>query len=153
MTTHDPSRDAPAPDQADIAGRLAIAVGRINRRIRPAADGLSHGLLSALSTIMIKGPLRPGDLARIEIVAAPSITRALGDLEARGLISRSQDPDDGRSFFVTVTDAGVDAVLRARSERANGVARLLERLDARQLAEISAALGALEAAAAASKAD
>jgi Transcriptional regulators len=134
-------------DRAAIAGRLALVVGRINRRIRPAGDGLSHGLLSALSTIVRKGPLRPGDLARIEVVAAPTITRAVADLENRGMVARATDPGDGRSFLLTATEAGIEAVLRARWERAERVGALLaDRSDA-EIALIAAALDALEATA------
>lgn len=134
-------------DRAAIAGRLAVAVGRINRRIRPAADGLSHGLLSALSTVVRIGPLRPGDLARIEVVAAPTITRVVADLENRGLIARAADPADGRSFLLTATPAGAEAVLRARSERAERVAALLAGRTDAELDLIAAALDALEATA------
>jgi DNA-binding MarR family transcriptional regulator len=131
----------------EIANRLAVAVGRINRRIRPAADGLSHGLVSALSTLMRKGPLRPGDLARMEVVAAPTMTRAIADLESRGLVSRTQDPDDGRSFLIEVTAAGGEAVLRARAERAKRISALLSELSSDDIARLAAALDALEATA------
>lgn len=143
--------DAPSPslDRTEVANRLAVAVGRINRRIRPAADGLSHGLLSALATIVRLGPLRPSDLARLEIVAAPSATRAIAELENRGLVARQPDPADGRSSFIEATDAGVEAVHRARSQRAVLVAELLAGVSADDLAKLAAALDALEAAAAA----
>src|SRR5690242_7245384 len=72
----------------DVPGRLALAVGRLNRRIRSATGGLSHGQLSALSTIVRRGPLRPSEIAAIEVVAAPTITRVVSDLEARGLVQR-----------------------------------------------------------------
>jgi DNA-binding MarR family transcriptional regulator len=136
-----------AVDRAEIAARLAVAVGRINRRIRPATDGLSHGLVSALSTVMRCGPLRSGDLARLEVVAAPTMTRAIGELVARGLVTRTQDPDDGRSFFIEVTNAGVDAVMHAREERAEKVSLLLDGLGDGDVASIAAALDALEATA------
>lgn len=131
----------------EIATRLAVAVGRINRRIRPAADGLSHGLVSALSTLLRKGPLRPGDLARMEVVAAPTMTRAIADLESRGLVSRTQDPDDGRSFLIEVTPAGGEAVLRAREERAKRISALLAGLSEDEIDRLAAALDALEATA------
>lgn len=134
-------------EHADTAARLAFAVGRINRRIRPAADGLSLGLLSALSTVVRQGPLRPSELARIEGVAAPSATRAVSELETRGLVERSPDPADGRAFFVSPTEAGKAAVLHARAERAARVSSLLECLDDGGRAAIAAALDALEAVA------
>lgn len=134
-------------DRADVSARLAVAVGRINRRIRPVAGGLSHGLLSALSTVVRAGPIRPGDLARMEVVAAPTLTRALADLEGRRLITRVTDPSDRRSVFLEATELGVETVLRARSERADRVAALLHSLSDDEVSTIAAALSALEATA------
>jgi DNA-binding MarR family transcriptional regulator len=134
-------------DLDEISARLAVAVGRINRRIRPSRDGLSHGLVSSLSSIVRIGPMRPGELGRIEAVAAPTITRVVGDLERRGLIERTQDPSDGRSFLISATPEGVDVVLRARSERAERIAALLSAISSEELAAIDGALTALEDAA------
>jgi DNA-binding MarR family transcriptional regulator len=131
----------------EISARLAVAVGRINRRIRPSRDGLSHGLVSSLSSTVRVGPLRPGDLGRLEAVAAPTITRIVGDLERRGLIERTPDPSDGRSFLISATPEGIDVVLRARSERAEHIAALLSSISPEELVAIDGALTALEAAA------
>jgi DNA-binding MarR family transcriptional regulator len=150
MATTDPiaatSSALPAPEENDFATRLAVAIGRINRRIRPTRDGLSHGLVSALGSVVRVGEIRPGDLARMEAVAAPTMTRLVADLEARGLITRRPDPSDGRSFFVVATEAGVDAIRRARFERAERVAALLGALPPEQLAAVQAAIDGLEAA-------
>lgn len=138
----------PAADaDDDVSGRLALAVGRLNRRIRSATGDLSHGQLSALATIVQQGALRPSEIAAIEVVAAPTITRVLVDLEARGLIERSPDPEDGRSFFVAATDVGVELLLAARSDRARAVAAILTELTPEQVATLAAALPALEHAA------
>jgi DNA-binding MarR family transcriptional regulator len=131
-------------DRAEIAARLALSVGRLNRRIRATSDTLTPGQISALSTIVRCGPIRPGDLARVERVAAPTITRLLADLEAKQLVTRTADPDDGRSFFVGSTDAGADAILRARTERAQHVLELFEELDDEQIDRLEGALDALD---------
>jgi DNA-binding MarR family transcriptional regulator len=117
-------QDAVLAEDGDLAGRLALAVGRLNRRMRSSTGGLSHGQLSALSTIVRNGPLRPSEISAIEVVAAPTITRVVSDLEARGLITRQPDPDDGRSFFVTGTDAGIELLVRARFDRARTLSAL-----------------------------
>jgi DNA-binding MarR family transcriptional regulator len=135
------------PEQAEIAARLALSVGRLNRRIRATSDTLTPGQVSALSTIVRCGPIRPGDLARLERVAAPTITRLLADLETRKLVTRTSDPDDGRSFFVESTDAGAKAILRARTERAQRVLELFHELSDDQIASIAGALDALDVAA------
>jgi DNA-binding MarR family transcriptional regulator len=134
-------------DRAEIAARLALSVGRLNRRIRATSDTLTPGQISALSTIVRCGPIRPGDLARVERVAAPTITRLLADLEAKQLVTRTADPDDGRSFFVGSTDAGAEAILRARTERAEHVLELFEELDEKQIDSLAGALDALDVAA------
>ncbi|AYG03203.1 MarR family winged helix-turn-helix transcriptional regulator [Gryllotalpicola protaetiae] len=142
--TASPSTALPEPTENDFATRLAVAIGRINRRIRPTRDGISHGLVSALGSVVRVGEIRPGDLARLEAVAAPTMTRLVADLEARGLVTRKPDPTDGRSFFVVATDAGIDAIRRARFERAERVAALLDGLPPEQLAAVKAAIDGLE---------
>ncbi|MGO4536500.1 MarR family winged helix-turn-helix transcriptional regulator [Leifsonia sp. 2MCAF36] len=131
----------------ELSGRLALAVGRLNRRIRSSAGGLSHGQLSALSTIVRRGPVRPSELAAIEVAAAPTITRIVAELEARGLVERTPDPDDRRSLFVSGTEAGTALLLEARSDRARAVSDVLGELSPEQVEAVRAALPALEQAA------
>jgi DNA-binding MarR family transcriptional regulator len=136
--------EAPDSPVADLARSLSFAIGRANRRMLAAGEGLSPGHLGALSTILRVGPIRPGDLAQREFVSAPTMTRTLRDLEDRGFVSRADDPDDRRSILVRATDEGEHEILRARSSRAEILAELIEQLpeaDQRALAE---ALPALE---------
>jgi len=126
------------------AERLALVAGRLNRRMQAATGGLSHGLLSALAVIAKRGPLRLSDLAQLEGVSAPSMTRTVAELEARGYVVRSPDPVDGRAVLVAAADAGTAAILDARSARARVVAELLASLDEADAAVIAAALPALE---------
>ena len=137
----------PVVDRTNVAARLAVAVGRINRRIRPAGNELSLGLLSALASVVRSGPVRPGDLARTEAVAAPTLTRLIAELERRGFVTRQPDPADGRSCLVETTPAGAEAVLQALAERADRVAALLAELSDDEVTSLAAALPALEATA------
>ena len=131
---------------SDVPGRLAFVAGRLNRRIRAAGGGLSHGLLSALATVQKYGPIRLADLAQQEFVSAPSTTRLIAELEKRGFVSRTVDPDDGRAFLIEITAAGESEVLRARSARAEMVEQLLNALSPEQFAALAAAIPALERA-------
>jgi len=132
------------PDRTEIAARLAAAVGRINRRARTDSASLGYGIVSALATIQREGPLRPGDLSRIEVVTKPTMTRILTELEQRGFIEREADPRDGRAFMVTATPEGIAAVERARSTRTGIVAELIAELPDTDVDAIAAALDALE---------
>ena len=130
-----------------LPARLALIVGRLNRRLTMASGGLSHGLLTALSTVRKRGPLRLAELAAIEGVSPPGATRIVSELESRGLVERSVDPDDGRAFRIVITPAGEQAILEARAARSAVIAKRLADLDREDLAAIEAALDALERAA------
>ena len=133
-------------DSADVPARLAIAVGRLNRRLRAANGGLSHGLLSALATVSKLGPIRLAELARLESVSAPSATRLVAELENKGLVVRETDPADGRAVLISITDRGEELILRARAARAAMIEELFEHLGDDEVAAIRAALPALERA-------
>ncbi|NEM91937.1 MarR family winged helix-turn-helix transcriptional regulator [Galbitalea soli] len=129
---------------SESATRLGIVAGRLNRRLLSATGGLSHGLLSSLSTVVKSGPLRLADLAQLELVSAPSITRVVAELEARGLVQRASDPQDGRAVLISATAEGRAAVLRARAARAEVIAGLLVHLSPEDVAAVEAAIPALE---------
>jgi DNA-binding MarR family transcriptional regulator len=131
-------------DRSDTAARLAMVTGRLNRRLRSAGGGLSHGLLSALSTLAKHGPLRLSDLAQIEMVSAPSTTRLVAELESKGLVSRQSDPDDGRAYLISITTAGEGALSSTRSRRAQTLTDLMSKLDDNQRAAITDAMPVLE---------
>ena len=130
----------------DVPARLALVLGRLNRRMRSAGGGLSHGLLSALATVNKDGPMRLAELSQLEQVSAPSTTRLVAELESQGLVSRRPDPIDGRAILISVTPKGTDTVLRARSARGAMIEELFTQLTADEIAAITAALPALEKA-------
>lgn len=137
-----PEPTASAPDVAPTsdAEQLTLVVGRLNRRLQAATGGLSHGLLSALAVVTKHGPLRLSDLAQLEGVSAPSMTRTIAELETRGFVVRRSDPVDGRAVLVEVAEAGAAAIRDARDTRARVMAALLDGLDDADRATLAAAL-------------
>lgn len=129
---------------AEVSGRFAYVVGRVNRRLIAARGELSYGLLSALSTVAKQGPIRFADLAQIELVSAPSITRLVAELENRGLVERSADPVDGRASLIVVTEKGDEAIVQARAARAKVVYEMLSGLSPDDIARVEKALPVLE---------
>jgi len=136
--------DTVPPSIAELSRGLSFAIGRANRRMLAAGQGLGQGHLNALATIFRSGPIRPGDLAQREFVSAPTMTRTLRDLEKLGLVSRQPNARDGRSILISVTEEGEHEVLRARSARAELLADLLAQLEPDQVATLRDALPALE---------
>jgi len=129
---------------AVLARALSFALGRANRRMLAAGEGLGQGHLNALATVYRVGSIRPGDLAQREFVSAPTMTRTLRELEDRGLVSRTDDPGDGRSILISITEEGEHEVLLRRSARADILAGLIGRLDPEDQRALAAALPALE---------
>src|SRR5436305_13060977 len=119
-------------DVTELASDVRLLVGRLARRMRQeAAGGLTPSELSALATIEELGPIQLGDLARVESVAPPTMTRAAGRLEDRGLVRRGPDSADGRVVLVEATAAGRRALRELRTARAAFLAKRLEGLGAK----------------------
>ncbi len=139
------SRQAPAATPDDVTARLYVAVGRLVRVLRRTGTAeVSPGAFSALATLSAAGPLRPGDLAVREGVAAPTMTRIVAGLQESGYVRRAPDPQDGRAVLVDLTDAGAGLLVGERSTRS---AELRKRVDALPEADriaLVAALAALE---------
>lgn len=132
----------------EAAAQLRMAVVRTSRRLRQEAaveaSGLTPTSLAALATIERHGPLTPSELAGIERVKRPSMTRTLGCLEREGLIERMPDPEDGRSFLVSVNAAGRERLRRLRRRKNAYLARRMRRLPADDLATLERAAAILE---------
>lgn len=109
-----------------LAADLRLTIGRVARRLRQLAPGdLTPSQRSALATLERHGPLRLGDLARIEVVTPPSITGIAKRLEDKGMIIRTPDPDDGRSTVIAISDKGRATLQAVRRQR---MLFLIERL-------------------------
>jgi DNA-binding MarR family transcriptional regulator len=100
--------------------------------------------VAALATIERHGPLTPSEIAAIERVKRPTITRTLGCLEREGLIDRAADPADGRSSLVSVNAAGRERLHRLRSRKNAYLARRMRDLSAEEIEALERAAEILE---------
>jgi DNA-binding MarR family transcriptional regulator len=133
-------------EETELAARLRLVVGRLNRRIRiDGRESVPPLQLSAMVTVEEHGPLRLSDLARREAVSVPTMSRVLTALDEQGLVVRTPDPQDARGVLVTLSGEGERRLAEVRSHRTALVARRLGRLDTVQRASLAAALPALEA--------
>ncbi len=135
----------PAPDTTELAGQLRVVVARLARILRQQDEsGLAPTLLAALTTIGRLGPLTFGEIAAHEQVAAPTVTKAVQKLEARGLVARRPDPDDGRVCRVAITAAGRRQLEQNRRRRTAWLATRLGELEPDDIARLAAAVDVLE---------
>jgi DNA-binding MarR family transcriptional regulator len=132
----------------DTAVHLRNAVVRTSRRLRQEAAGETGGLTptstATLSSIDRHGPLTPSELAEIERVKRPTMTRTLAHLEREGLIERTPDPADGRSFLVAVNAAGHERMVRLRRRKSAYLARRLRELSPEEVEILARAADLLD---------
>jgi DNA-binding MarR family transcriptional regulator len=139
-------RTPPDDELTELAARLRLAVGRLNRRIRiDGHETIPPLQLSALVTIEQHGPLRLSELARREAVTAPTMSRVLSALDEQGLVIRTPDPLDARGVRIVLSELGALRLSEVRCTRTALVARRLARLDAEQRRLLDAAMPAIEA--------
>lgn len=132
----------------DSAAKLRMAVVRTARRLRQEAASETTGLtptsVAALATIERHGPMTPSEIAEIEKVKRPTITRTLGCLEREGLIDRAPDPSDGRSALVSLNAAGRDRLKRLRGRKNAYLARRMRDLSAEEIGTLERAAEILD---------
>jgi DNA-binding MarR family transcriptional regulator len=143
------ARSAPkaTPDAGpgELAARLRLVITRTARRLRQeAGTELSPSQTAALATIERHGPLTPSELAQLERVQRPTATRIVARLEDEGLVERTSDPVDGRSFTVAATATGRALMGKLRTRKNAYLARRLHRLDDADLATLQRAAEILE---------
>jgi DNA-binding MarR family transcriptional regulator len=138
LTTSDPS-------VPELASRLRLVITRTARRLRQQSDpGLSPTQAAALATIERTGPLTPSELARIERVQRPTISRVTARLGQAGLLERLPDELDGRGARLRVTPEGRRTLRALRNRKTAYLAERLERLDPEDRAVLARASGLLE---------
>jgi len=107
-------------DVGEVAAALRVGVGLLVRRLRAVAvdgDGLTMSETSALSRLDRGGPATPSALAKLERISPQSMGATVGTLEAKGLVAREPDPDDGRRVVLSLTDDGRRVMRQRRTER------------------------------------
>lgn len=124
------SKAGPLPELPDRLHSVAI---HLLRRLRIEDDraGLGAPRLSALSVLVFRGEMTLGQLAAIEQVRPPSMTRLVRELEKDGFVSTAPHPDDGRATLVRPTSEGAGIVQEGRSRRVRVLQTMLDGLSDR----------------------
>jgi DNA-binding MarR family transcriptional regulator len=129
-----------------VAERLHSAAVHLSRRLRveDEARGISGPRLSALSVLVSAGPMRIGELAVIEQVEPPTMTRLVDAMERDGQASRGPDPQDKRAVVVRATAKGGRALQNDRAQRVAMLAEGVRSLSPAQLAALARGVEVLE---------
>jgi len=112
---------------SEVAGALRVSIGLLLRRMRQTrVEGeLTLPESSALARLDRGGPATASALARLEQISPQSMGATLASLEAKGLIERRPDPEDGRRAVLSVTGAGLQWLRSKRNARTELLAKAL----------------------------
>lgn len=128
-----------------VPGQLRLVILRLSRRLRQEAAGqITASQLSALSAVSHNGEVSLGELAAIERVAPPSMTRIAARLEEQGLVARQADSSDRRVVRLVITPPGRALLDETRTRRDLFLARRLAQLTEVERADLARAIPILE---------
>jgi DNA-binding MarR family transcriptional regulator len=119
----------------ELASRLRLSINRLHRLLRQESlAGLSPAQASALGAVNRLGSPTLGELAAIEQVQPPTMTRIVASLTDAGMVTRVTDVADRRSARVRITPAGRRSLERIRTLKNAFLTRRLAELSLEQQA-------------------
>ena len=90
---------------------------RISRRVRFESTQIVAPHQFSVMARLDNRALTPRELAGIERVSPPSMTRTVAALVERGFVARHDDPLDGRQVFISLTPEGLLLLRETRRRR------------------------------------
>jgi DNA-binding MarR family transcriptional regulator len=115
-----------SPDSPEEAVLLMVMqIGKRMRQRQPG-DEVDPATVPFLHILSCAGDIRLSDLAQRMQLDASTVSRHARQLEERGLISRTTDPEDRRASRVEITELGSKALASSFEHRKQMIGRVLE---------------------------
>jgi DNA-binding MarR family transcriptional regulator len=133
------ARANPSTNRDDIAEALEQASILITRHLSDRTV-LSLTASMTLDTLNREGPIRLTALAAAAGISQPSMTELVQRLERQGLLTRVNDPEDGRVALVGITDAGRVLLDERQRYRRDRLAELLTDMSPQEEAALTLAM-------------
>ena len=133
---------APPIDTTEIANRLRPVLLKLNRELRREIHSL--GVTGGQVGLLVQIKARPGigmrELASVERMSVPGMSKFISRLEEAGLVQRAAVAGDQRRVGLSLTAAGHKVLRSVKSKRTAWLAARLRQLDPEQLEAIDAAI-------------
>jgi len=138
--------DGEALRRAHVADRLHFAAMRLVRLARGEDRDLgpSAAQLSIVSRLVQRGATALGELADLEGVRPPTLTRAVQALERDGYVVRRTSREDARVSVVSATATGWRLLEEARLRRAEALRLRLDALEPDELRALEEAVALID---------
>jgi DNA-binding MarR family transcriptional regulator len=131
-----------AADPTILANRLRPVLLQLNRQLRREIHslGVTGGQVSLLVQIKYHPGIGIRDLAALERISVPGMSKFISRLEEAGLVQRAPVAGDQRRVGLTLTAAGQKVLRSVKSKRTAWLAARLRDLDPDELDAIDAAI-------------
>jgi DNA-binding MarR family transcriptional regulator len=133
---------AVAADPTVLANRLRPVLLQLNRQLRREIHSL--GVTGGQVSLLVQIKYRPGigirELAALERMSVPGMSKFISRLEEAGLVQRAPVEGDQRRVGLTLTAAGQKVLRSVKSRRTAWLAARLRDLDLEELEAIDAAI-------------
>jgi DNA-binding MarR family transcriptional regulator len=133
---------AVAADPTVLANRLRPVLLQLNRQLRREIHSL--GVTGGQVSLLVQIKYRPGigirELAALERMSVPGMSKFISRLEEAGLVQRAPVEGDQRRVGLTLTSAGQRVLRSVKSKRTAWLASRLGDLDPDELEAIDAAI-------------
>jgi DNA-binding MarR family transcriptional regulator len=133
---------AVAADPTVLANRLRPVLLHLNRQLRREVHslGVTGGQVSLLVQIKYHPGIGIRELAALERISVPGMSKFISRLEEAGLVQRAPVEGDQRRVGLTLTPAGQKVLRSVKSKRTAWLASRLRDLDPDELEAIDAAI-------------
>ncbi len=135
----------PTSEALDLGEDLRRVVGQFVRGVRLKADTPTSSQTETLGLLDREGALSVASLAAKRNVRHQSMRLVVDQLETKGLVVRMENPADGRSQLIGLSEPGRLALSRSRQARSLQIATLIdERLSDEDRQLLRAAVAVIE---------
>jgi DNA-binding MarR family transcriptional regulator len=134
--------DAVTLDTTELANRLRPVLLKLNRELRREIHSL--GVTGTQVGLLVQIKYKPGigmrELASLERMSVPGMSKFVARLEEAGLVQRAAVEGDQRRVGLSLTPAGHKVLRSVKSKRTAWLSARLRQLDSEELEAIDAAI-------------
>ena len=101
-----------------------------------AQTGLGLSDFTIMEALLHKGPLPINQIGAKVLLTSGSMTAAVNRMERKGLVTRIQDPSDGRCFYVHLTKKGRNTIKTAYAKHEKNLEKICRVLSEKERNEL-----------------
>jgi DNA-binding MarR family transcriptional regulator len=135
--------DVNGTDLTQLGVDLVVASARVTRMASRDVTAMPPAAMRLLGRLDALGPTRISELAKADRCSQPTMSNLVQRQEEQGWVRREADPADSRASLISLTDAGLAELQRARQEAGAAIATRLRQLPTTDLTTLEDAVAVM----------